>query len=1012
MNAMRWLALLLVVGVAAGAIYLFQTDPQDGDTGPATPQTKPLEERRETPAEAAPTVATKTDEATLERAAAEVAKTDATDPAKPKASQARCEVVGRVLNDAGQPLSGVPVALNTLGGMMIIDSDGESEAPNRKATKTGADGKFKLYDVRGGFGISVRAEPADFAIAEKSIPDQDGGTIDLGDFVCPTGGTLTGRVLDDTGNPIAGAQVDAWTVEKGASGGAGLFVFGDGGQSKARRTKTDGSGQFRITGIAPGSVAMVASAEGHTREFKSEIEVKRGQITPEVVLSLSRGQAIEGVVVDAGGSAIVGATVQIMERIIDLSQGGIAQQMERSREAQSDANGRFRITGLREVPYNLNVSATNFLTMREQDVAVGRNDVRITLRPSGVVYGYVKNKVTNQPLANFEVRAEFDPNGTPLFVDFSRTTPLYGDKAKALAGVADANGLFAITNLPAESCTIQIHADGFAPVALSSVDVKSGTKAQHDVELMPEIRISGIVLDTRQQPVEGATVRLGKKTGDDPEAVGTTGFRRIVRSVRARPAASPTSSDSTFDFDGELPTAITDADGRFTLRGLKAGEYALKAQHSLWAPSESLSLSLNDGDDRDDIELVMAEAGVLTGKTFDANGQPVSGITVKLAAKRTAGGDGMDLGGLGMAIGGGGGSAPLRDVSKSDGTYEITGIPPGDYFAELERPRTGGFGSIYFAMDTDAPQKGTPVTIEAGQKTLQDLALSPTGRIRGRVTESGNPVANVSVGIQKTESPFPMDIASAKTDADGNYELLDVEPGDYEVIATPVGAPVPIKKKVDVAGRQTAEINLSLPTGGISGTVKDKDSHEPLENVLVEVRKHEPAQPSNAPVAARRAVSMVMVGGLAGGTQTFSIGSDSKEIRTDAEGRYTIRYLEPGDYDVSIHGGGVTEIRKESVKVEAQKTTERIDFDAERGAVLDIQVKANDDEPLLFVSAHVEGIDDPTFERREFGQGSKVTIDGLKAGRYRVTIDSDDRTGTQEVTLSSGEKKPLEIEVN
>ncbi len=1016
MNPLRALFIVIALAAIGGVAYFMTTTSSAPDDSVAQHGKQDAGKTESNAPLDAPKIENGADKAEPEaaqtptRAAAESAP-NATGP-KEAASRATCRVVGRVVDDGGAPLAGIPVSIATINGLVIIDEKGDRQAPRDKGTKSGPDGRFALEGVHAGFGTSVRVEPDKLVIAEKPVPKQDGGVIDLGDFVCATGGTLVGRVVNEAGNPIAGANVEAWTVEKG-KGSAGLFMIGDGGQQKSRKTVSDGSGNFRIDGLAPGEAALSVAAEGHTREFKKGVEVKRAEISPEVLVALSSGASIEGVVLDSAGHAIPDAKVRIMETVLDLTEGGLSNQVQQSREVAADASGNFKLTGLKDSAYHVVGRAPGYLPVTKESVASGSKDVRITLERSGIVYGYVRSSKDKKPVEKFSVRLENVGFGGPVFIPIrdSQTEAVYGVEAAKLVGVAESAGLYAFTALPSEGIRLNFEADGFASGAGTELTVKGNSKVQQDVELQPEIRLSGIVLGSDGKGVEGAQVVLSKHSD---EAADTGGGARVF-TRRARLAGPSRAAPALAFGDGEEPVTTSGPDGKFTLKGLHAGDFDLVANHPNWAPADRMPVTLKDGDDLEGVKLELKEAGVLIGVAYDADGKPFANGIVSVNPKRQ-GGDGNSISAIGGAFADtslpGLPGSPLVATSGADGKFRIGGIPPGQYLATLKAPQKASGGTAVFMSVNGGPeQKGKPVAIEAGQETEQDLFLTPTGKVAGTVTEAGKPIANVIVSLKEKGSFMPMDIGNGKTDDRGHYEIADVEPGEYTLSVKPAGAAIPVVKKVGIRPRETVDADIGMPTGGMSGKVRDRDSSKGLPNVTVEVRKHRAKSGGDDAPQEARSVGIVMIsaGGGGGGMQTMKFGDEEDSVKTDAEGNYVVRFLEPGDYDVEIKGAGISPDKRESVSVAEGKVVPNVNFDAIRGASLIITAKPANDEPLQFVTLEIHPTDKPDEQRREASGGNSITVDGLKPGEYTLTVSSGQFEGTATVTLASGEKKPIEV---
>ncbi|MFN7972996.1 MAG: carboxypeptidase-like regulatory domain-containing protein [Acidobacteriota bacterium] len=139
------------------------------------------------------------------------------------------------------------------------------------------------------------------------------------DIVLDEGAALTGRVVDaDSGDGIPAASV---------------YIF-DKGQSPPDSpvATADGHGRFRLTGIAPGTYATRARAPEYPAENGPEIEVQLGRDAGEVVIEISRGRTLSGVVLDGElGEPVPGARIEIEEL---------------ETEVKSDELGRFQVTGL------------------------------------------------------------------------------------------------------------------------------------------------------------------------------------------------------------------------------------------------------------------------------------------------------------------------------------------------------------------------------------------------------------------------------------------------------------------------------------------------------------------------------------------------------------------------------------------------------------------------------------------------------------------------------------------
>jgi hypothetical protein len=73
--------------------------------------------------------------------------------------------------------------------------------------------------------------------------------------------------------------------------------------------------------------------------------------------------------------------------------------------------------------------------------------------------------------------------------------------------------------------------------------------------------------------------------------------------------------------------------------------------------------------------------------------------------------------------------------------------------------------------------------------------------------------------------------------------------------------------------------------------------------------------------------------------------------------------------------------------------------------------KPRDDRALEFLSVRYSKVGDEGNESRTAGPGNTTTIGDLAPGTYRVEVESDGLKGSAEVVVSSGERKPVTIDL-
>ena len=215
------------------------------------------------------------------------------------------EVVDRSAHDGGSVL----ITLHRLGSIVVTVLDGEGKPvpessvqiagtslwPARQG-KTGEHGKVKLAGLFAGTYALRAVRGADVSQTEIGVTLTSGQDMEVTLLLLP-GRSVEVHVVDgeaDDASPVRGARVVL--AESGA-----LAVSARGGHGR--------EGRATLGPIAAGAATLTARAEGYVgRTAVSVPEV----LTGEVKLVLARAGVLRGVVVDARGFPIAGATIEVV----------------------------------------------------------------------------------------------------------------------------------------------------------------------------------------------------------------------------------------------------------------------------------------------------------------------------------------------------------------------------------------------------------------------------------------------------------------------------------------------------------------------------------------------------------------------------------------------------------------------------------------------------------------------------------------------------------------------------
>lgn len=208
-------------------------------------------------------------------------------------------------------------------------------------------------------------------------------------------------------------------------------------------------------------------------------------------------------------------------------------------------------------------------------------------------------------------------------------------------------------------------------------------------------------------------------------------------------------------------------DGSFDLGGLDAGTwvplvcgtdpyYDQCDLDPVPLPLPRAAVTVSTGEHVTNLEAPAIRAAIVRGTVRDVvSGEPIAGITVE-------------------ALGG-------SDETDADGTYRIARIHPGVPFEVMAHDRLDPmrYGRVWWPANPFETAEHATVTGEPGEVVVKDFSLHPpTAQISGRVVDvAGRPLPDVHVSTYS--SGFGS--ASATTDADGRYRLVDLAGGEHVV---------------------------------------------------------------------------------------------------------------------------------------------------------------------------------------------------------------------------------------
>jgi hypothetical protein len=654
-------------------------------------------------------------------------------------------VTGKVTlgTSSGKPLAGMCVYASNADGSISVQ------------TQTGPHGNYRVIGLGGGTyqlqispGCPNNGNYTNVTLSAHTTAGQQTSGVNA---VLLPGATIAGTVTDRKGRPVPGicTEVDQSAPSQSA------------GSSFVNATASDGSYVVNQLDAGTYEVGFYVGC-GNSANYAPywyDNQTDPSLATPialatgaskTVNAKLQPGAAIAGTVTDASGHGLAGISVCAESESASQLGASIGQ-------AQTGTHGRYTISGLPPGQYLVDFGCGQSTRYAEQwfdgagspgsadavSAPAGRTaGINADLRLAGSISGVVTG-TSGKPLAGVCVSA-ISTNGSGSQLGFFA----FGSSSQP---TTDSHGAYRVSGLTAGSYDIL-----FQPCYGTSRYAQQWYRRHGSASFQTAVRVRA------GKQTSGIDARLSIGGSISGHAFGGTGKPLSNICVIAL--------DPVTSYSGG---ATTGRSGAYTIPGLPTGTYTMEflpcANQNLIPALGQAKVSAPHA--VTGVNATLRPGGSISGiVTAAGSGSPVANSCVEIVSS-----DPNNLGGFAS--------------TNPDGSYLATGLPAGTYQVYFGDP-TCFFSPAGFVPQwyNNQPTQATanPVTVTVGHTTPSIDAVLQSGAQAGQIsgTVSG-PTSAPLAGICVTAVPYSADLLGSPrvvaVSGSGDYELLDLTPGQYKV---------------------------------------------------------------------------------------------------------------------------------------------------------------------------------------------------------------------------------------
>ncbi len=731
-------------------------------------------------------------------------------------------VEGQVVSSAtGAPLRRAVVTLYRTGGRAVRPGEPPQTTASPGEVETDDQGRFAFRDLEAG-GYRVNVQRQGFVNQDLTGVNFANSQLWLGEGqqlkgyvvrVTPQS-VITGKVLDEYGDPVMGAQVYAQRAGSGI-GGRPIMTGGN--------VQSNDLGEYRIANLSAGDYTVGAVPQNRNRAFPSGNQPLSDK--PQLVYATTYypGTAVAGeaaVVHVADGAVSGGIDVKLAKinaftirgTVVDPGappNGPRAFPQLRLRDAAGfpgggyfgatggGQDGAFQFNGVPPGSYELFAQRNNIGSGGSAASAVVPVEVR-DKNLDGIVL-QMKPNSDLQGTVRLEQPGQCDPRN--MTVNLRPAGGIYYGGNVQPATVGD-DLRFTLKSVPAGVYSVNVNG-GMGRCYVKSI-VYGGQKAPEtalavtesgplEIMLAPySATLSVVVLDHDGNPLPRARITLAPKDGGGSTMSGMTGFNGQMSFASLRPGTY-----QVYAWESAAQNVPQTPD---YLKGFESRAKAVTVGESGRATVEVTAIPASENGGTAAPTPPAGARGSLAGRVVNGvSGGPIEGAAISLRGQSILTNQPQAMQGT-------------NAVSDDQGRFAFPDLTPGSYTLTAQQQR-------FVAAGAGLPVNPLAQVIvgEGQQVSAYVVKLIPAGVIAGTVTdESGEPFLGARVQIFRYRNDAGqrrlVTAGATQTDDLGKYRIANLAPGNYYVSVTRMASgPNAMRVTTDaMTGFATTTINTPM----------------------------------------------------------------------------------------------------------------------------------------------------------------------------------------------------------